>query len=416
MPAIFVQLVEFNNSTSMVQVEYDEEMTDDRLASRAMNLCERGFVHCAVRVKREFLALESKVMDIDPSSGIIYVYQVNCYGGERIVEKIQDKPRTIYLESLCFLNTGFYPAFEKLTVLQYLTLLEDTAGNICSGEPRENYWILKDGEPVNLNVREHRSKLVRTMLPNLTVIVATEVCVNDAEMGCSPIMRYNTRVPSLGCFDLPLLPVAYGLPARCEALPEEESSDEEEYNPEDMIDYVPPLLAQLAHVDSEILSLFGGLMKNEDYSSLSVAELKTFREHHAILYGFLFPKLRGIVDELKKRAPTEAVFELEVAGVKLLFPEVEPDGEPDEVPVEQPSSSTDTASITYNIKNMTAEPFVIKPLAIFVSSSVANLRDEVLKLFGMPLARGKSVKLFVARSQKYIHENTRVKIATVMSR
>lgn len=174
MPTIFVELVEFNKSTDRVQVEYDEDMTVDRLASHAMNLCEKGFVHCAVRVTREFLALESKVKDIDLSSGIIYVYQVNCYGGESIVAKIQDKPTTIYLESLCFLNTGFYPAFEKLTVLQYLTLLEDTAGNICYGEPRENYWILKDGEPVNLNVREHRSKLVRTMLPNLKVIVATE--------------------------------------------------------------------------------------------------------------------------------------------------------------------------------------------------------------------------------------------------
>lgn len=228
--------------------------------------------------------------------------------------------------------------------------------------------------------------------------------------GCSPIMRYNTRAPSLGCFDLPLLPVANGHPARCEALFDVESSDE------DTIDYVPPLLAHLAHVDSDIISPFGGLMRNVDYSDFSVRELKAFREHHAILYGYLFPKLRGIVDELKKRAPTEAVFESEVAGVKLLFPEVEPDGEPDEVPVEQPSGSTDTASITYSIKNMTAEPFVIKPLTIFVSSSVANLRDEVLKLFGIPLARGKSVKLFVARSQKYIHENIRVKIATVMSK
>ena len=369
MPIIQVQLVSRTQTPPMVEIEYDDEMTIHALATQVMQQHgDINFRHFAVRIRRDYVDVQSKVVTHDLTTGVIYVQDVDV--NSDVVSKIEGKvPHTVYVATTWIDSSqeGYYPAYNDMTVLQFQLMLQAMATGIhAGGVCHSNFWILEDNVPVKLET--HNRKLVKNVIYNFAGIVVSPKRVPEPDVIGSPIFTQNQDIPDTARFGLPLFPHVHGHPLRCEMLPPQH--DDDAFSDDDSSSSIQ----SSAHGNPTGVEGMYALAISIDFSTADVQTLKLFREKHEALYrDILFPKYQQILSELRKRAPSEDTYNMEFAGIKIVFPEREPDCEPEE---NAPASSDGMFKII--IRDARKEPTVETNKSFDPNITVAKFRDNVV--------------------------------------
>eukprot|EP00438_Fugacium_kawagutii_P014331 Skav232175 [mRNA] locus=scaffold4749:111877:113532:+ [translate_table: standard] len=84
--------------------------------------------------------------------------------------------------------------------------------------------------------------------------------------------------------------------------------------------------------------------------------------------------------------------------------------------IAEPEDEPSGVGLVVQLKSLLKEPYIINDFVIQKGWSVAKLRDEILKEHGIPLSKSKTVKLYNPRTMKYLLENTRIKVSTLVTR
>lgn len=269
------QLVQRVNCPDVyTHMNYPLDATFREMAELTMNIKRTTYQFFAVRVGRDYVGLDELVHDYRVHK-VVFIQQLeNPFpSDDTLVEKIAgETPMCIFITTGPHCNRfqeGFYPAFGKLTVKQFMTMIE-RMGNGCWCSDNEHYWILKDNEVVFLN--DHSRKLVQNVITNQMDMIYSRAQVNDADEGFSPRMQPSNWRPDVEHFVCDA--VNFGHPARMDGYDEDDdatitdsddSPDEIEFDldttPVDAlqklkvktIDALKPMLKTLYSLEKELL-------------------------------------------------------------------------------------------------------------------------------------------------------------------
>lgn len=354
----------------MVEIEYDDEMTIHALATQVMQQHDDiNFRHFAVRIRRDYVDVQSKVVTHDLTTGVIYVQDVDV--NSDVASKIEGKvPRAVYLATTWIDSSqeGYYPAYDDMTVLQFQLMLQTMATGVHAGSVcLNNFWILEDGV-VPVKLETHNRKLVKNVIYIFAGIVVSPKQVAEPDVIGSPRFTENRDIPDTALFGLPLFPHVHGHPLRCEMLPPQH--DDDAFSDDDSSSSIQ----SSSYGNCTGVEGMYALAVPCDFSTADVQTLKLFRSKHEALYrDILFPKYQQILSELRKRAPSEDTYNMEFAGIKIVFPEREPDCEPEE---NAPASSDGMFKII--IRDARKEPTVETNKSFDPNVTIAKFRDNVV--------------------------------------
>eukprot|EP00435_Cladocopium_sp_Y103_P000455 s2333_g1.t1 len=82
----------------------------------------------------------------------------------------------------------------------------------------------------------------------------------------------------------------------------------------------------------------------------------------------------------------------------------------------EPEDEPSGVALVVQLKSLLKEPHVINDFVVQKGWSVAKLRDEIMKEHGIPMSKSKTVKLYNPRTMKYLLEDTRIKVSTLVTR
>ena len=188
-------------SPESVMVQCNGHMTVDEFVKETMNLTGKTYNHYAVRIGHSFVNLDQLVVDFFTQNyKVVYIHEYQKGFGhpseEVFKQKIQDVPLTIYVrggDNYGHLPQGFYPAFPKMTIQQFMTSVEENGNGVFGGR-LENMWYLNDDDEVKFLNDESR-KLVKNVLKDKTAVVYNRKMENTSEPYFSPTFSPSNWQP-----------------------------------------------------------------------------------------------------------------------------------------------------------------------------------------------------------------------------
>eukprot|EP00434_Breviolum_minutum_P021124 symbB.v1.2.018637.t1/scaffold1496.1/size115469/1 len=329
-------MVERGAPLSMAEVQCSGQTTMRQFAQMGMEMLGKTFQHYAVRVGTGFVELDELVVNhFTQNHKVVFIHLVEPgrMNDETFAQKLQDAPLTIYIRggpASGRFEDGFYPAYPKMTVLQWMEMIEAIGAGAHGGEV-ENMWFLdNNGEPSFLN--EQSRKQVRSVLKDKTTVVYNYKMENTADMGSSPIFSPCRWQPTtdthMHLFQFG--PIVRGVPHRPvnddgSLFNHPAPSDDTESSSEEEFEGLPP---------PNVLGILDGL------DDMPLQSLKNLQEKCMESVSPILKLLLGLDKEFVRRGH-EAMGSFKVDDIKVVFPSGEPEDEPEDEVIEEKKPTSD---------------------------------------------------------------------------
>lgn len=375
------QLVQRVNCPDVyTHTDYPIDATFREMAELTMNIKRTTYQFFAVRVGRDYVGLDALVHDYRVHK-VVFIQQLeNPFpSDDTFVEKIAgETPMCIFITTGPRCNRfqeGFYPAFGKLTVKQFMTMIE-RMGNGCWCSDNEHYWILKDNEVVFLN--DHSKKLVQNVITNQMDMIYSRAMVNDADEGFSPRMQPSQWRPNEEHFVCDAVNFSHpaGHPAQMDGYDEDDATITDSNDSPDEMEF------DLDTTPVDVLQ------------KLKVKTIDALKPMLKTLYS--------LEKELLRRG-CDGSLHHKFDDILITFPSAEPEDEPDEEEHNVPSTTTTLTPYPTSSAPASSEPAssttpvatllmwnaevkfgdLTKHVSFMPNQTVASFRNDLQKIFGI---------------------------------